>query len=228
LLNHSLVEQADVKIPYSVWTLVTYTVVFGLASMVYWMVLFNVTNFAGSMFVNGMICGLSEGFSGVLSGIIISLTSTRKAFFICCFLIIIGQTFNQYFTTEGSLACYMSLFIGIFGVGGIYNCSFIMMNLNVPTDKVGRVTSFSYCVACFPSALCPYLILLPDPYSYLIMMAFTMCLLNMCVFVLPNDPVTQKTDKEPLDDSFHMNQGKWLNIINEEKIIDTTNAKELA
>ena len=43
----------------------------------YWITLFNVPNLEGDKFVNGMILGLSEMSSGVISGFLMSYFSSK-------------------------------------------------------------------------------------------------------------------------------------------------------
>jgi hypothetical protein len=146
--------------PYTSYTLVLYTFIFIFMGMAYWMTLFNVPNYGGNIFVNGMICGLSESLSGVLSGILIAYTSTKRAFLVCCCFVVVFSTLNTFFTEPGSIACYATLFWAIFGVGGLYNCFFVMVNLNVPTEKVGRVSTIAIGLSNLTSTLCPFIVLL--------------------------------------------------------------------
>ena len=50
-------------------------IIFVGVSNCYWITIYNVTYLDGNKFVNGIILGISELLSGVVSGLIISYTS---------------------------------------------------------------------------------------------------------------------------------------------------------
>jgi hypothetical protein len=150
-----------VKEKYTYWTLLVYLMVFIPVNMAYWMCMFNVPSYGGNLFVNGMLLGAAEASSGTLSGILIAFTSTKKAFLICSVGGMVFSTLNQFFTTPGSLISYTTLFLAIFGIGGMFNCMFVLVNLNVPTDKVGRVSTLGFGMSYLGSAVCPFIVLLP-------------------------------------------------------------------
>ena len=49
----------------------------------YWITIYNVTYLDGNKFVNGIILGMAELFSGIVSGLIISYTNPFMALHIC-------------------------------------------------------------------------------------------------------------------------------------------------
>mmetsp|Transcript_10805 Transcript_10805/g.14542 ORF Transcript_10805/g.14542 Transcript_10805/m.14542 type:complete len:112 (+) Transcript_10805:1157-1492(+) len=98
----------------------------------YWLTLLNVTNLDGNMFVNGLILGSAEMLSGIFSGILISYTNPYIAFQTLSVLGIIFNAINQFWAPAGGILAYLTLFIAIVGVGGVYAVLYVLIAEAVP------------------------------------------------------------------------------------------------
>jgi hypothetical protein len=98
----------------------------------YWMTLYNVTNLEGDKFVNGLVLGLAEMFAGIFAGFLITYTTPVFAFQTCCVMSILFSALNQFYFVAGTFMGYITLFIAILGVGGVYTCLFVLIGLVIP------------------------------------------------------------------------------------------------
>jgi Na+/melibiose symporter-like transporter len=105
---------------------------FACVNNVYWLTLYSITNLEGNKFVNGLILGIAELTSGIFSGFLIYYTSPKVAFQTCTVLGIVFNSVTLFLAPAGSLISYVTLFIAILGIGGIYTCLYVLIPLVVP------------------------------------------------------------------------------------------------
>lgn len=108
------------------------TIMFMGVNNCYWLTLYNVTNLGGNKLVNGLILGTSELLSGIFAGVLISHTSPAFAFQCCGIIGIVFNAINQFMIPPGTLLSYLSLFVAILGVGGVYTVLYVLIGFVVP------------------------------------------------------------------------------------------------
>ena len=159
---------------------------FTVVNNCYWITLFNVTYLEGNKFINGLILGISEIISGVFAGILINKTSAAMAFRICAVLSVSFNVLTQFVFPAGTIQCYISLFMAILGVGGVYTVMYVFIGLIIPIEQVGGATVLILTIATSLSLFAPLIVLLQGEISFLILTAM-MAVGFILTFVLPQD-----------------------------------------
>lgn len=178
--------------PANWYNLLKLTLIFIGVNNCYWITIYNVTYLDGNKFVNGIILGIAELLSGVFAGFLISKTSPSIAFHICAALAIAFNAFNQFLVPVGSLASYMTLFIAILGVGGVYTAIYVLIYIVVPKEQVGGAMVLIVTIGTSLSLFAPIIVLYASPVPYLALTAMMLMSALMVCFLPRECPDTVK------------------------------------
>ena len=137
----------------------------------YWITLYNVPNLPGNKFVNGLILGVAEMSSGVFSGLMMIYLTTRRTFVVFTIVGILFGGLNQFLVPQGSLISYITLFLSIQGVGGCFNCCFILISSSVPTKYAGSAFTLIMSAAILAALGVPMIVLMAQPLPFIILFA---------------------------------------------------------
>jgi len=135
----------------------------------YWLTLYNVTNLEGDKLVNGLILGLSEMISGIVAAFLVTFTSPAFAFQTCCITGVLFNFLNQFVFAAGSFLGYVTLFIAILGVGGVFTCLFVLIRVVVPKQQVGGAMVLIVTIAASSSLGAPLIALYDAPIPFLVL-----------------------------------------------------------
>ena len=110
----------------------------------------------------GIVFGLSEATSNMVSGIICKYFKDWHAFLGSCALCIFGQQVF-YFSggNEGGIIALFGLSCTVLGFGSAWNTVFIMIELRMPTDRLGSSMVIVLTSAYVYSSLASYVAYLP-------------------------------------------------------------------
>jgi len=105
---------------------------------------------------------------------------------------------------------------------------FIMVNLNVPTEKVGKVTSVSFSLGNLVATFCPLIVLLDQTLCYLIMCLLMVgSIVIVSLFIADSKVDNQLNTSRDDDDYKSLERGKWLDVVHED-IIEATDVNGFA
>ena len=169
----------------------------------YWITIYNVTYLDGNKFVNGIILGLAELSSGIVSGLIISYTNPSLALHICAASAICFNALNQFVVPIGSVMGYVTLAVAILGVGGTYTCIYVLIGLVVPREQVGGAMVLIVTIGTSASLFAPMVVLYDSPVPYLVL-ASCMGVAQIMTCLLPKEcPDKVREQEDHLMDGWH-------------------------
>jgi hypothetical protein len=111
---------------------------------------------------SGMVFGVSEATSNMVSGSVCKYLKDWHAFLGSCTLCIFGQQV-YYFSgaNQGGLLALFGLSCTVMGFGSALNIVFIMIELRMPTDRLGSSMVIVVTSAVFYSSFASYIAYLP-------------------------------------------------------------------
>ena len=86
---------------------------------------------------------------------------------------------NQFLIEQGSFIGDITLFLSIQGVGGCFNCMFVLISSSLPIGNVGSGATLINTFAITAALGVPLIVLLKQPYPFIILC----CLLIICIIV---------------------------------------------
>ena len=117
-------------------------------------------NLPGNKFVNGIMFGVSEACSVILSGQMMKMMSDMSVFNIIFAFGIIAYIIYIFFGEIGNL-CYLGIILLVQSLGGWQNIYFLVAELRVPPQSLGSVNMIAVNVALSLGLVCPYIAILP-------------------------------------------------------------------
>lgn len=169
----------------------------------YWITIYNVTQLDGNKFVNGIILGLAELASGIISGFVISKTSPSVAFQICATSAVGFNALNQFVMPVGSVLGYVTLALAIIGVGGVYTCIYVLIYIVVPKHQVGGAMVLIVTIGTSASLFAPIIVLYKSPIPF-IALASMMAIASLMTSLLPAEcPEMVREQEEHLMEGWH-------------------------
>ena len=150
----------------------------------FWLTNYSVTSLEGNKFVNGIIFGAAELTAGVFAGILISKTNPKVAFQILGLSGIVFNFISQFAIPEGSMLVYITSYIAVLGVGGVYTCIFVIITEVVPTEQVGGAMVLVVTVGATTSLIDPLVVVADKPIPQITIASF-MALAILHSYFLP-------------------------------------------
>ena len=149
----------------------------------------------GNRFYNGILFGLGEASSMVISNILMKNFDDMTAFYINMSLGLISYVVLIFFPTQG-IHTYTSIFILIGSIGGWVNILFLIIELRVPNNKVGSVTMLCMTIAVGTAMVSPFVSTLPAPVPFAFLLILSLLALLVSFFLPPPGlhlPAAQQT-----------------------------------
>ena len=126
------------------------------------MTIFMKTALDGPKLYNGMIFSLSETIVAVFFAWLMNYMDDRQACFVCNIIYrLLGA---------GDGIALLFLFFAIFGVGGLVNTCYILIEIRVPPETLGTNMVMSQIIAVVLCSFSPYFSYLPQPLPLYIML----------------------------------------------------------
>lgn len=101
--------------------------------------LYSLTALPGDKMFAGMAFGLAESSSNLISGYICTKFKDQQVFTGFCLLIVFSMSFFYFVCggQSGSIASLISIFLTVLGCGSNINIIYLMIELRIPTEKLG-------------------------------------------------------------------------------------------
>ena len=123
----------------------------------------------GPKLYNGMIFGLSETFAAVFVAWLMNYMDDRQACLICSAFCFVCNIIYR-LLGAGDWIAMLFLFFAIFGVGGLINTCYILIEMRVPPETLGANMVMSQTIAVILCSFSPYFSYLPQPLPLYIML----------------------------------------------------------
>lgn len=136
------------------------TMVFSGYAIQYYIATLYIGNLPGDKFVNGMIFGVSEILSVLISGILMSNFSDMTVFNIIFIESLVAYFIYIFFGDVGNI-CYLGIVLLVQALGGWQNLYFLIAELRVPPENLGSVNMVAINMALALGIFTPYLVILP-------------------------------------------------------------------
>ncbi len=145
-----------------------------------------------------MILGSAELTSGIFSGFLMYYTSPKIAFQSCAVIGIVFNAVTLFLTPAGSLISYVTLFIAILGVGGIYTCLYVLIPILIPKHQTGGAFVLIVTIGTFLSLFAPMIVLESQPIPFMTMVTLISIALFSSCFLNPSNNISSKPEDERL------------------------------
>ena len=177
----------------------------------YWITIYNVSLRDGNKFVNGIVLGVAELFSGIVAGLIISFTSPSVTLYICALMAIGFNGLSTFVVPEGSILSYLTLAMERLGFGGTYTCVYVLIGLVVPAEQLGGAFVLIVTVGTAASLMAPMVTIFDSPIPFIVL-ACAMSLAALVTFLLPKEreDMTKEQEDHLMDGWHQQNEGSTL------------------
>ena len=131
--------------------------------------LFGTTAMEGEKMMAGMVFGLAESSSAMISGVVCKYISDFQAFNIFILIALIAQLV-YYWLCEGitgSIASLVAIYCIMLGTGSCINIIYLMIELRVTADKLGSSIVIVITSAMIVSSLASYVSFSPMPLPFI-------------------------------------------------------------
>jgi len=129
--------------------------------LIYYLLLFNVVNFPGNSFTNGLTMGIAEIAAMIISGIVLQYVEGLIAFKVFLVITLVGALS---LTMVTNVYAVMALILfAVLGGGGCYNIIFIVHEERTPTEIMGASLEVSMSIARVFVAMVPQIAMMEAP-----------------------------------------------------------------
>ena len=135
--------------------------IWGCMLMAYSLAYFFLADLEGNIYVNAIILGSAEMLSNAASGYLLLKVREDIAFRICCGLALVSNFVLPYLTDP--LISGLVLFLTIGGLGGMYNCMYLVVEMQVSPVEIGTIFQLLVVSGAIMTSTVSLLATLPQP-----------------------------------------------------------------
>lgn len=161
------------------------TVIFTKVALCSWLTVYSMAALPGPKLYNGMICGLAEAVSSLVTGLMMKyMTDAQTSFIMAIMNVVFCILYRLLGAGDGGIPAMICLWLGILGVGGLVNSAYVLIEMRVPPQRQGSSLVIILTLSIFMSGTAPNLAYLPQPFPLYIQLALMVGIM-VALFYLP-------------------------------------------